>query len=153
VLLAGLGLARAGGAGGQDGPWEPSLAGLDWMSGHWQQRRESGLVEELWMPPRGGMMLGLNRTVRDDLPRGQFEYLRIEETKDGVFYMASPSGGKPTPFELVEGGDGHALFVNPEHDFPKRIEYALDGKGHLVVSIGADEPGPSWRFVRAGDVD
>ena len=45
-----------------------------------------------------------------------------------------------------------AVFVNPDHDFPKRIEYRLEG-GRLVAAIAGDEPGPSWTFERIGTID
>lgn len=127
------------------------LADLDWLSGHWKQDAKSQLVEELWMPARGGMMLGLNRTSQEK-HKAQFEYLRIEQQGDDVVYLASPGGSKPTPFKLAVLEKGHAVFENPEHDFPKVIEYRLEDD-KLEVSIAADEPGPSWSFVRAGDVE
>lgn len=138
-----LGPARASG--------ELELASVAWMTGHWMQEKGGGTVEELWLPPRGGMMLGLNRTSRS-AGKGSFEYLRIAQSAEGkVVYWASPGGGLPTPFELVEADGTHAVFSNPEHDFPKRIEYRLDGE-KLTASIAGDTPGPSWTFVRVGDV-
>ncbi len=131
---------------------EPTLETIAWMSGHWRQESAQGMVEELWLPPRGGLMLGLNRTVRGEKGRAQFEYLRLELDGRGVVYQASPSGAKPTPFRLTEADDKHAVFENPEHDFPKRIEYRLEN-GKLVASIAGDRPGPSWTFERVAELD
>lgn len=127
------------------------LADLSWLVGHWKQESKAGLVEELWMPARGGMMLGLNRTSREK-GKAQFEYLRIEQQGDAVVYLASPGGAKPTPFRLMVLEEHQAIFENPEHDFPKVIEYRLED-GKLEVSIAGDEPGPSWSFARAGGVE
>jgi hypothetical protein len=127
-----------------------SLESIAWMAGHWQQQGRNGLTEELWLPARGKMMIGVNRGVREG-KKTSFEYLRIEEGPQGVTYLASPSGTKPTPFRLTEVDKTHAVFENPDHDFPKKIEYRLTS-GKLVASIAGDKPGPSWTFERAGDV-
>ena len=131
---------------------EPDLETLAWMSGHWRQETERGATEELWMAPRGGLMLGLNRTVCSG-KRTQFEYLRIEQSERGVVLLASPGGRHPpTAFALSEADLHHALFENPEHDFPKRIEYRR-AADQLVVSIAGDTPGPSWTFARVNESD
>lgn len=131
-------------------PEEFELADLAWLAGHWKEERQEKFTEELWMPARGGMMLGLNRTSREK-GKGQFEYLRIEQDAEGIVYFASPGGSMPTPFRLMVLEADRAIFENPEHDFPKVIEYRLED-GKLEVSIAGDEPGPAWSFERGGDV-
>ena len=126
----------------------PVLADLEFLAGHWRLEQGESMTEELWLPPRGGLMLGLNRSLQGERARG-FEYLRIVQEKGAVVMYPSPGGGKPTPFRLTSAADGHAVFENPEHDFPKRIEYVLEGEV-LTASIAGDEPGPSWSFKRIG---
>lgn len=135
----------------QEKPASLKLDSLAWIAGHWRQESGSNITEELWMPARGGMMLGLNRSVKGEKLAG-FEYLRIQEDSNGVTYLASPRGTKPTPFQLTKSESGHAVFENPKHDFPTKIEYRMkDNK--LVASIaGENKPGPSWTFVRVGDI-
>ena len=101
------------------------LEQLEWMAGSWQKSSGAKSAEEHWLPPRGGLMLGLHRDV---FGPGQsfFEYLRIEVREDGIFYLASPGGSPPTAFRLVEVKDQRAVFSNPEHDFPQRIIYWLE---------------------------
>src|SRR5690606_11418350 len=43
-----------------------SLASLAWLSGSWVGSADDGTTEEVWTEPRGGMLLGVNRTVRDE---------------------------------------------------------------------------------------
>jgi uncharacterized protein YbjT (DUF2867 family) len=101
-----------------------SLEALDWMTGHWR----SGDGEELWLAPRGGLMLGLNREVRAGRPAA-FEYLRIEARADGALvYLASPGGRDATPFRLTTLGPRRAVFTNPSHDFPKILTYWREGE-------------------------
>jgi hypothetical protein len=126
------------------------LDSIAWIAGHWRSTAGGETTEELWLPPRGGMMLGLNRGVRGE-KKATFEYLRIEGDAKGVVYLASPSGAKPTPFRLTEADDNRALFENPDHDFPKKIEYKLNGN-KLTASIAGDKPGPSWTLERVSEI-
>ena len=134
---------------------EPAAAttidALAWLAGYWVREAEGGRrVEELWLPPAGGVMLGLHRDVRAD-GRAWFEFLRLAADEHGLAYWASPAGQPATPFHLVEAGDRRAVFANPEHDFPRRILYWLDGEGDLHARIEGEEHGQalsadwSWR--------
>ena len=60
-----LSLAAAAPAGLPDAGQQagPDVDRLSWLSGCWTQPRGNGLVEEQWMAPRGGSMLGMSRTV------------------------------------------------------------------------------------------
>src|SRR5260221_8026027 len=82
-----------------------------------------------------------------------FEFLRIEERPDGVFYVAQPRGKPPTDFRLVRFEKGTAVFENPEHDFPKRIIYTRTGEDTLLASVEGDasskEKAEEFRYRRA----
>ena len=120
----------------------PSLAkapvDLDWLAGSWCAGEQPYTTEEHWLPRRGGLMLGISRTITK---RGtEFEFVRIEFDDTGARYIAQPNGGAATVFTLVASAANTATFVNPEHDFPKRIRYERDGDS-LVATIddGRDE--------------
>lgn len=51
------------------------------------------MVEERWTPPASNAMLGMSRTLEEGRMR-EFEYLRIVERVDGIFYIGQP-GGRP----------------------------------------------------------
>lgn len=106
---------------------DPSaLARLSWMVGHWEGTQNGARIEEFWTPPAGGTMLGVNRTINDGRTVF-FEFLRIEESPDGIAYLASPLGRyPPTRFQLagpLAEDDRRVTFENPAHDFPQRILY------------------------------
>ena len=129
---------------------ESGLDKITWLAGQWRESGSDRMTEELWMPPRGKLMLGLNRGTRKGRP-ASFEYLRIQETTEGTFLFASPSGKEAVRFELVEATKTKAVFTNPEHDFPQRIEYRLEDD-KLIARTSGDTPGPSWTFDRVGNV-
>ena len=49
---------------------------LDWIGGHWCSELGDETVEELWLPPHGGVAVGLGRTRTAERTTA-FEYLRI----------------------------------------------------------------------------
>lgn len=127
-----------------------SLQDLGWLAGYWTAETEESLTEELWLPPKGGVMLGLHR---DLFPSGKmfFEYLRIEETADGIVYQASPRGNVPTPFPLKESDTQRVVFENPAHDFPQRIIYWGEGSDllHARVEGAPGTKSEEWVWRRA----
>ena len=125
----------------------PTLADLSWMSGDWQTaaggRRQ---IEEHWTAAAGGSMMGVSRTVAGD-KTVEFEYLRIEQREDGIYYVAHPKARCPgTDFKLTRASATEAVFENPQHDFPKRIIYRKTDDG-LTASIDAGEGSKGTSFV------
>jgi hypothetical protein len=119
-----------------DGP----LAELAWMAGHWAGESDGIHMEEYWLAPRGGLMLGLHRDVTTK-GGAFFEYLRIEQDEHETVYHASPQGRRSTPFQLIESEGTRAVFENKAHDFPQRILYRLDEDGRLHARIEGEEKG------------
>lgn len=130
---------------------DPTLADLAWIAGHWAGEENGTKTEEAWFAPNGGLMLGMNREVRAS-GKAFFEYLRIEERKEGLFYVASPLGKGATDFTLADLGDGFVEFENPANDYPQRIRYERRGDSELVARIsggeGAEEQSQSWTWKR-----
>ena len=125
----------------------PPGTSLAFMGGHWCGTDDGAQVEEFWLPPRGGELHGLSRTVRDGRVVG-FEFLRIA-LQDGVpVYLAQPHGRAPVAFKRVASGAQWARFENQAHDFPQRIEYRREGAAvHATVSgPGSDGTDVSIRY-------
>ena len=91
-------------------------------------------------------MLGVGRTIVGDKTVG-FEFLRIEQRVDGIYYVASPNGGPTTDFKMTRLIGQEVVFENPEHDFPKRIIYRKKSDGSLVASVDAGEKTKSQTFA------
>lgn len=103
------------------------LEDLRWLTGYWIGDSADGSMEELWLEPRGGLMIGIHRDVKGDRLTG-FEFLRIAVTPAGIVYLASPQGRPPTEFPLKELAPDRAVFENLKHDFPQRIIYLRRGE-------------------------
>ena len=129
----------------------PTLADISWISGDWQTARGGRRqVEEHWTAAAGGSMMGVSRTIEIKGAGDttvEFEYLRIEQRADGIFYVAHPQARCPgTDFKLTSASATEAIFENPQHDFPKRIIYRKTDDG-LTASIDAGEGSKSMSFV------
>ena len=125
----------------------PTLADVSWIAGDWQTapggRRQ---IEEHWMQAAGGSMLGMSRTVAGE-KTVEFEYVRIEQRADGIFYVAHPNARCPgTDFKLTRASATEAVFENPQHDFPKRIIYRK-GEDSLTATIDGGEGSKAITFA------
>jgi hypothetical protein len=123
-----------------------SLSDLSWITGDWQTPAGGrAQIEEHWTQPAGGSMMGVSRTVAGD-KTVEFEYLRIEQRPDGIYYVAHPKARCPgTDFKLTRASATEAVFENPQHDFPKRIIYRKTDEG-LTASIDGGEGTKAMAF-------
>jgi hypothetical protein len=124
---------------------------LGWIAGHWCGSSGDERIEEHWLPPHGGIVLGLARTMKDTRTIG-YEYTRIV-LDDGVpVFIAQLGGAAPTAFERTAGGEDWARFENPAHDFPKRVEYRRQGDALHAEIAGTGQDGKevviSFDYVR-----
>lgn len=124
-----------------------SIDELAWMAGSWHTQDPSGMTEELWTEPAGGLMLGLNRSVPRQ-GKTSFEFLRIEERDGAVVYLASPGGAEPTAFTLTKATSDRAVFENPEHDFPQRIIYRTERGSLCARAETLAGKGEEWCWSR-----
>ena len=128
---------------------------LSWMSGDWRRCRDGEIVEERWLGPRGGLMIGANLTTSKS-GKASWELLRLVQGDDGWTYWASPMGLPPVAFRMIEGEGQRAVFANPAHDFPTRIVYWREGEELLAKIEGMNRGKPAaieWRFSRGSAED
>ncbi len=110
-----------------------SVDALAWMAGSWSATHDGVREEEHWMAPRGNFMVGMNRIASTSKVR--FEFFRIEQRSDGVYYVSSPGGAPPTSFALKDCVPGRVVFEKLDHDFPQRILYVRDHPDTLHARI------------------
>ncbi|MFN0103242.1 MAG: DUF6265 family protein [Bryobacteraceae bacterium] len=130
----------------------PNFEKLSWIAGHWTGATGRANIEENWLPPAGGAMLGVSRTVAGSRMVA-FEFLRIVQKDGEIYYIAQPDGRPPTEFKLTSASGAKAVFENPRHDHPKIITYERDADGNLLATIEGDEGGQhkkqQFRFRRS----
>jgi hypothetical protein len=129
-----------------------SLDGLRWLLGDWSADGSKTSFQDSWaeVSPRTFEGTGVERSKSDGKIRSG-EVLRIVEMAGGVFYVSKVTHNDlPVAFRLSECEGGRFAFVNPAHDFPKRIEYERTGPDQLTVRVNdGAEKGFALDYVRA----
>ncbi|HSB54656.1 MAG TPA: DUF6265 family protein [Gemmatimonadales bacterium] len=131
AVLAATLLVTAGGLEAQQ------VNTLAWMAGCWRQLDAGVTVEEVWLAPAGGTMIGLSRSVEDDSTRSTEHMVIRPAASGGLVYEAAPSGQEPGAFLAATVTDSLVIFENLTHDFPQQIRYSrLPGDSLLAVVSG-----------------
>ena len=112
----------------------PRIHQVGWLAGCWERASGGRTVEEQWMRPRGGLMLGAGRTVEGD-SLVEYEQVMILERGGRLVYAARPSGQAPAEFESIAVTDSSVTFENAAHDFPQRVLYRRVGRDSLVARV------------------
>jgi hypothetical protein len=143
-------MAGAGGALRAQQP--PAISRVAWLQGCWEAASPQRTIEEHWMAPHGGSMLGMSRTVRGGRLVAH-ELVVLREEGHRLAYEAHPSGQAGTVFLSTEVTDTLTVFENPEHDFPQRVGYRRVGADSLVAWIDGTAGGEvrriEFRYRRA----
>lgn len=114
---------------------ETDVASLAWLSGCWSPEKGEAGSGEHWLPPAGGTMLGVSRTVKNG-KTVEFEFMQLRLNDAGkLVFIALPSGQKETTFVASAIDKDAVTFENPQHDFPQKVIYRLQSDGHLVARI------------------
>ena len=113
-------------------PVPPSLPG--WMAGCWRQVEADRVIDEVWLRPAGGALIGVSRTVEGDTLRN-WELMVVRSGPNGLAFEATPSGQPPTAFLAALVSDTAVAFENLTHDFPQLVRYARRGADSLLATI------------------
>ena len=110
-------------------------AALAWLAGCWASEDGEPGSGEQWMPPAGGTLLGMSRTVANGRTVAH-EFMQIREHEPGrLAFIANPSGQAQATFPAKSVAEREVVFENPAHDFPQRVIYRLDEAGILRARI------------------
>jgi hypothetical protein len=120
---------------------ENDVTVLSWLAGCWApEKGDAGSVEH-WLPPAGGTMLGMSRTVKNG-KTVEFEFMQLRVNTDGkLVFIALPSGQKETTFVASAVGKDSVTFENPQHDFPQKVIYRLESATRLIGRIEGNRGG------------
>lgn len=111
------------------------------LEGCWT--RDDGKSIECW-ERNGDTLVGRGLQIMHG-DTSAFEDLKLFE-KDGVRVYATRVGQNAEYIEFTESEPW--IFENPEHDFPKRIQYTFGEDNDLLVRVGEGEAAFTWRFVK-----
>lgn len=63
------------------------IADVAWLTGYWIGEGLGGKVEDVWLPPQAGVLLGAFRLIKADGKPGFYELFAIEEVDDTLQFV------------------------------------------------------------------
>jgi hypothetical protein len=123
---------------------------LKFMTGCWAFEADGRRVEEHWLAPAGGSLMGVSRTVKGG-KTVEYEFLQIRDLPEGVTYIAKPSNQPEAKFVLSSKTGDEVVFENPTHDFPQRIRYRLQGdtlRARIEGNLNGKARGVDFPYAR-----
>lgn len=124
--------------------------GLQQLQGTWQVADK--MQFEQWQNESPNAIRGRGYFLQDDAKEKVTEYLQLVLKEDGsIAYQAtvpSQNDGATIEFLLTAGGETSWTFENPQHDFPKKIEYVLADSNTLNVLVSGDGKLLTFSFVK-----
>ena len=144
ALWAALALPPA--ISGQDS----DLSAASWLAGCWVAAGTSTRAEEIWLAPAGGTMVGATRTIRGETTTA-YEFLIIHPKDGQLLFTAQPSGQAMADFLVTELTTVRLTLENPDHDFPKKIEYVVVSRDSVTAHVygGVQDPTPAFSLMYA----
>lgn len=131
---------------------EDELEPFGWLKGKWKRLdvKPNQTAFEIWKKEPSGELSGTGLTLQ-----GQdtvfVEHLRLTFKDGKIYYIADVSHNEaPVYFEVTQIRDDGFVCENPQHDFPKKMDYKrYDNK--LTVIISGDGNSRSFMFEKIMD--
>lgn len=123
-----------------------------WLEGQWERQnvRPGTTAYETWERESNTKFLGLGISMKG-ADTTFVEKLSILRKENDWFYVAEVGhNSEPTYFKITSLSKNGFVSENPNHDFPKKIEYKLDAT-QLTVIISAGEKEIGFVFTRVRD--
>jgi hypothetical protein len=124
-----------------------SIDELAFMAGSWERTTDGMHVEQVFLPPEGRTMVGLQRRTQDGATLVSYFFV-IEESDRGIVcrfkhfendystYEDRNATG-PRTFSLVEAASGSATFREESPDGVLLLRYRVTDGGQLGIAVGA----------------
>jgi Domain of unknown function (DUF6265) len=134
---------------------KPTLADFAWLAGRWQGVWGPRIAQQVWMPPKGGVMLGMFQTV-DNGATLVIELFAIVERPNGIslyFRHFTPTlepweTSKATLLRLASSTPKAIEFDNPVNGQPKRaIIRKIDADTYVSRSEIVPDKGGDTQIV------
>lgn len=124
------------------------FSSFSWLQGKWERTdtREGQYAFEEWNISDSGLS-GRGVTIQNG-DTVFIELLAIGVEKNEFFYRATvPNNPEPTTFKITDYSEDGFTCENPNHDFPKMIDYKRTPDG-MVATISGDGKSMDFRFKK-----
>ena len=124
----------------------------DWLKGRWKRTdTPAGQTSfESWWQTASGKWKGIGVTIQEG-DTVFVEKLKLEASEGKLYYVAEVDhNDEPTYFKIDLLKENRLICVNPQHDFPQKIEYQRKGS-ELIAVISGNGKTRQFRFVKLPD--
>ena len=127
-----------------------SLEIVSWMLGEWVSENSSSVTVENWEKVSEHSFEGFGKTKSADSDKVKsYESLRLVEMSGQIYFIAKVGHNElPIAFALTTCSDSMAVFENPDHDFPKKIDYKLQSHDRISVTVSSGDDGFRIEFAK-----
>jgi hypothetical protein len=125
------------------------MDGFKWLIGTWKMQTDKGIIMETWLPVDDSSFSGESTLYKPTTEVVTLERVNLVCRENSYYYIPVAAGqneNKPVSFRLTAITKTGFTAENPEHDFPKRINYHLIKKDSLHAYI---DGGPSMKEKRS----
>ncbi len=127
----------------------PSVEQLQFLEGHWTRTTDGMLVEQVFLPPAGGTIVGLQRRTRGEktlvsyffiLHEAESELIcRFKHFENDYTTYEDRNQTGPRSFRWVEGTERSATFEERTDEGALYLRYRLTETGRLGIAVGSLE--------------
>ena len=134
-------------------PAKGSVNQLNWMAGCWQGKsaRDGSTINEAWFSPRGGSVMGVGLTYRDDKTITS-EAMRMYDEGGSIKLWLRPVGRPEVTMTLDTIGDPFVAFSVKEGEVTTKLRYEKKNATEIVATLrfeqGENRRGADFGFNR-----
>lgn len=119
---------------------DPESCKFHWLLGEWESKSDKSTTVETWKWISEQTLEGKSITYDKDKNVKNSESLRLLKMEGEIFYLAKLKHNKlPIAFKLTKLTHSLAVFENPDHDFPTKLEYKLKDSENLIVTVSSSD--------------
>ena len=117
-------------------PAKGSVNQLNWIAGCWQGKsaRDGSTINEAWFSPRGGSVMGVGLTYRDDKTITS-EAMRMYDEGGSIKLWLRPAGRSEVTMTLDTIGDPFVAFSVKEGEVTTKLRYEKKSTTEIVATL------------------
>jgi hypothetical protein len=105
-----------------------------WLAGCWRQVEAGQVVDEVWLAPAAGMMLGVSRSIEADTLR-DWAMMQVRGGPNGLVLEVTASGMPTVAFLASAASDSSVTFENLTRQYPTAIRYSRRREDSLFAVV------------------
>ena len=139
-------------------PGKNTVDAYPWMVGCWQAKsaRDGATINETWLAPRGGTLMGIGQTYREDKTVA-WEAMRMYNEGDAVKLWLRPGLRNELTLTLEAAGDNFAAFSLKEGDSTTKLRYERKSATEMLATFrleqGDNRRGADFAFAKVECTD